>query len=90
VENLEEELRNSQRRNQDLERIQAQLASVANLQQRYDSLQAEVQELRSEKVSIASLTEEFRLLKASLTSHPSPIVLPTTPKARSPPVSHEG
>lgn len=90
VDSLEEELRITQQRNQELERIQAQIATVATLQQRYDSLEAEVRELRSEKLSIAALTEEFKQLKASLASHPSPIAFPTTPEPKTPRLPHAG
>lgn len=85
IEVLEEELRNTRQRNEDLERIQAQLINVEQLQKRYDLLEAEVRELRLEAGAVTSLAEELKQLKESMSTRSSPpSVLPSTPKPKSP------
>ncbi|KAJ2928870.1 hypothetical protein H1R20_g8279, partial [Candolleomyces eurysporus] len=80
IEGLEEELR---QRNQDFERIQAQLNNVEQLQKRYELLEAEVRGLRLEAGSVATLVEEVKQLKESMSVGGSPM-LPSTPKPKSP------
>ncbi|RXW24771.1 hypothetical protein EST38_g1073 [Candolleomyces aberdarensis] len=83
IEGLEEELRNTRQRNQDFERIQAQLNNVEQLQKRYELLEAEVRGLRLEAGSVATLVEEVKQLKESMSVGGSPM-LPSTPKPKSP------
>jgi uncharacterized protein with von Willebrand factor type A (vWA) domain len=85
IDGLEEELRNSRQRDQDFERIQAQLNNVDQLQKKYELLEAELRGLRLEAGSVATLAEEVRQLKESMSAGGSPLtILPSTPKPKSP------